>query len=64
MIQSTYDKALKVKEKEGKVVRLSVQVSRKIDQMISDALCRTIAGRGVTPYKYTQLLPYDRQDKA
>lgn len=53
MIQSTYDKALKAKEKEGKVVHLSVQVSRKIDQMISDALCRTIAGRGVTPYKYT-----------
>ena len=42
MIQSTFDKALEAKEKEGKVVHLSIQVSRKIDKMISDTLCRTI----------------------
>jgi hypothetical protein len=53
MVESTFDKAVKAKEKQGKVIRLSVKVSRKIDQMISDALCRTIPGRGITPYKHT-----------
>lgn len=52
MIQSTYDKAVKVKEKEGKIVRLSSQTSMMIDQMISDTLCMTVPDRGVTPQKH------------
>jgi hypothetical protein len=50
-MESTFDKAVKAKEQKGEIKYLSVEDSRRIDRIVSDALGITIPGRGITPYK-------------
>lgn len=50
-MESTFEKVIKAKEQKGEIKYLSVEDSRKIDRIVSDALCITNPGRGITPYK-------------